>query len=149
MTTEQRERVDGHVEERVIERTLEFEASIERVWRAITDPTELSQWFGDETQLELVPGSDGAMVWDQHGSFAVRVEAVDPPNRFVWSWVHEAGVSFDEAPSTRVEWTLSARENGGTTLFLRESGFRTDLHHRQNTEGWTEELAELTALLSG
>ena len=43
---------------------------------------------------------------------------------------------------------LTARDDGGTTLRLRETGFRTDLHHRQNTEGWDAELAELVELLS-
>ena len=135
--------MSGNVEERVIERTLEFDAPIERVWSAITEPAELSQWFGHDTRLELVPGSDGAMIWREHGSFAVRVEVVEPPHRFVWSWVHEAGVAFEDAPSTRVEWTLESRDGGGTVLYLRESGFRTDLHFSQNTEGWGEELAEL------
>lgn len=134
--------------ERVIERTVEFQAGVERVWSAITDPDELSQWFGHRTELVLEPGTDGAMVWDEHGRYAVRVEEVDPRTRFVWSWVHEADVAFDDAPSTRVEWTLTPRDDGGTTLFLRESGFRTDLHFQQNTEGWTEELAELMELVA-
>ena len=76
-----------------------------------------------------------------------RVEVVEPPARLVWSWVHEAGVDFDDAPSTRVEWRLTARADGGTTLSLRESGFRTDVHFRQNTDGWVEELGELVAFL--
>jgi uncharacterized protein YndB with AHSA1/START domain len=135
-------------EERTVERTLELAAPVERVWRAITDTDELSMWFGQRAELVLAPGSHGAMIWDDHGSFAVRVEEVDAPRRFVWSWVHEADTPFDEAPSTRVEWTLTPREDGGTTLHLRESGFRTDLHHRQNTEGWEEELAELVGLLA-
>lgn len=67
----------------------------------------------------------------------------------VWSWVHEAGVAFEDAPSTRVEWTLTAREDGGTTLHLRESGFLTDLHREQNTGGWDEELGQLVELLEG
>lgn len=138
----------GPATERTVEKTVEFEAGVERVWKAITDPAELSQWFGDETRLDLRPGGDGAMIWKEHGSFAVRVEAVEPPTRLVWSWVHEADTPFDDAPATRVEWTLSEREGGGTTLRLRETGFRTDLHHRQNTQGWDEELAELVALLA-
>lgn len=134
--------------ERVIERTVELRAEPDRVWKAITDPDELSSWFGDRTELTLLPGSDGAMIWAQHGRFAVRVEEVDPPTRLVWSWVHEPDVPFDEAPSTRVEWTLTPRDGGGTTLHLRESGFLTDVHFRQNTEGWTEELAELIELVA-
>ena len=33
--------------EGVVEKTLHFEASRERVWKAITDPAELTMWFGD------------------------------------------------------------------------------------------------------
>lgn len=133
--------------ERTLEKVLELEASPERVWKAITDPAELSQWFGDETKLDLRPGGGGEMIWDSHGSFAVRVEEVEPPHRLVWSWVHEAGVPFGDAPATRVEWTLTPRDGGGTTLHLRESGFLTDLHHQQNTGGWDEELGTLVVML--
>ncbi len=129
--------------ERSIEKTMELSAPIERVWRAITDPAEVSAWFGDRALFAAEAGSDGALEWDNHGSFAMRVEEVAAPTRLVWSWMHEAGVAFDPAVATRVEWTLTEREDGGTTLFLRESGFRTDLHHQQNTEGWNSELAEL------
>ena len=132
---------------RVIEKTVEFDVAIERVWRAVTDPEELSRWFGHETRLELTPGSEGAMIWRDHGAYALKVEIVEPPHRFVWSWIHEPGVAFEDAPATRVEWSLSPRNDGGTTLRLRESGFLTDLHHQQNTGGWDEELAELVELL--
>lgn len=131
-----------------VERTVEFAASIDRVWRAITEAEELSKWFGDQTEIELVPGSHGAMIWENHGRYAFKVEVVEPPRRLVWSWVHEPGVAFDDAPSTRVEWSLTPRDDGGTTLLLRESGFLTDLHRQQNTDGWSEELAELSELLA-
>ena len=135
--------------ERTVEKVMEFNASPERVWQAISDPAELSQWFGQRTELDLRPGGAGAMIWDEHGSFAVRVDEVDPPKRLVWSWVHEPDVSFDDAPATRVEWNLSPRYGGGTTLHLVESGFLTEVHREQNRVGWDEELAELTTLLGG
>lgn len=135
--------------ERTIERVMDFQAPLERVWRAISDPEELSRWFGHRAELDLRPGGSGAMIWEEHGSFAVRVDEVDAPHRLVWSWVHEAGVAFDDAPATRVEWNLSPLEGGGTRLHLRESGFLTDVHQEQNREGWEEELAELKQLLDG
>lgn len=134
---------------RVVEKVLEFEAPVERVWKAITDPAELSRWFGHETELDLTPGGDGAFIWREHGRFAVRVREVDPPRRLVWSWVHQPDVAFGDAPHTTVEWRLTPREGGGTTLRLVESGFLTDLHHSQNNGGWDEELAELAALVHG
>lgn len=137
------------MKERTVEKELDFKASPERVWSAIAEAGELSKWFGHRTELDLTPGADGAMIWDDHGRYAVRVEEVDPPRRLVWSWVHEPGVPFDQAPSTRVEWSLTPRAGGGTTLHLRESGFLTDLHQQENTGGWDEELGELARLLGG
>lgn len=133
--------------ERSIERTTHFDAPVERVWKAITDPEELGRWFGDRAEVDLRPGGDAAMHWEAHGRYAMRIEEVQPPHRLVWSWVHEPGVAFEDAPATRVEWTLTPADGGGTTLHLRESGFRTDEHQEQNREGWAEELAELEALL--
>lgn len=134
--------------ERVVEKVVEFDAGIERVWTAITDPGELGRWFGDQAVVDLRPGGDATMVWEQHGRYAMRVEEVDSPHRLVWSWVHEPGVAYDEAPATRVEWTLSPVSSGGTTLHLRETGFLTDLHRGQNDEGWDAELGELSELLA-
>lgn len=82
------------MDERVVEKTLELQADVERVWRAITDPKALARWFPDEADFQATPGYEGAFVWDQHGSFAVRVDEADPPHRLVWSWVHKTGVPF-------------------------------------------------------
>jgi uncharacterized protein YndB with AHSA1/START domain len=135
--------------ERTIEKVLELTASPERVWQAITDADELAHWFGDEAEMDLRPGGDAFMFWNSHGRFAMRVEEVEAPRRLVWSWIHEPDVAFEDAPSTRVEWMLTPREDGGTTLRLRESGFLTDNHHQENTEGWDKELAELVELVEG
>jgi uncharacterized protein YndB with AHSA1/START domain len=133
--------------ERTIERTIQLKSAVDRVWKAITDPMELSRWFGDATELDLRPGGDGAFSWENHGRYAVRVEEVSAPNRIVWSWVHEPDVAFEDAPSTRVEWNLSAREDGGTTLYLKETGFLTDQHQGENIQGWQAELSDLIEYL--
>lgn len=130
-----------------ITKRLEFDAGIDAVWRAITDPAELSLWFGDGADFDPTPGTDGAMVWENHGRYAVRVEESSPPNRLVWSWMHEPNAAFDSAHATRVEWSLSVRPGGGTALELRESGFLTATHYDDNNGGWDEELGELRTLL--
>ena len=136
-------------EERVVEKLLELDAPVERVWRAISDPEELSRWFPHEARFEATPGYEGAFVWREHGSFAVRVDEAVPPSRLVWSWVHETGVPFAEGGvATTVVWTLTARPDGGTTLHLRESGFPSDERRQQNDGGWDEELAELVELVT-
>jgi uncharacterized protein YndB with AHSA1/START domain len=134
------------MDERVVEKVLEIRAPIADVWHAISDPAELSRWFGHRAELEARPGAEGAFTWDQHGRYACRVEEVDAPHRLVWSWVHEPDVPFSETAATRVEWTLTEDRPGRTTLHLRESGFLTEKHHGQNDRGWDEELGELVAL---
>ena len=37
--------------ERTVEKVLDFQASPERVWEAISDPAELSRWFGDRAEM--------------------------------------------------------------------------------------------------
>ncbi len=134
--------------ERVITQKLELGASRTHVWEAITDPKKIAQWFGDNAEMDLRVGGRGAMSWKDHGRYAIQVEEVIPFRRFVWSWVHEPGVAFEEAPATRVEWELAECDNGGTVLALRETGFLTDLHYQENIKGWRHELGELEKMLS-
>lgn len=132
----------------VIERTLELDAPIERVWKAISEADELARWFPDRAEFSATPGHVGRFSWDEHGEGAVVVVDVDPPHRLSWRWQSSMERSFDEY-STLVEWTLTPREDGGTTLHLRESGFDNTKHLEQNTGGWKEELRQLAALLDG
>jgi len=86
-----------------------------------------------------------AMRWPRelnHGPFPIVVEALDEPHYLAWTWGHES----DDHPVTLVEWRLSEVESC-TQLTLTESGIRTPDHFAGNSEGWDEELAELTALL--
>lgn len=132
--------------QREITRTLELEAPPSRVWAAITEPNELAAWFPDQAELDVQPGGKGALTWEGHGTADVEVLEVEPLRKFVWRW------SKGERPlseySTTVEWTLTPREGGGTTLHMRESGFDSDEHLADNTGGWTAELGELVEHLS-
>ena len=131
-----------------IDRTLELKASPERVWKALADPAELCRWFPHRAEFELQPGNEGWFEWDDHGRYPLRIETVEPPRRLSWSWTHKPGAPFDPENATLVEWTLTPRDDGGTTLTMSESGFKTEEHHKDNTGGWNAELAELETLLA-
>lgn len=138
---------DGHTKERVIERRMEFDLPVDRVWAALTDPAELSSWFSDEADFLPRPGYEGSVTWEGHGRFPLRVEEVEEPRRLTWRWTHEAGAAFVLEASTLVEWTLTPTEEGGTVLELRESGFPTDARMSENRAGWEAELGRLDAFL--
>jgi len=131
-----------------VEKRLELDAPLDRVWSAISDPAQISQWFSDRCDLELRPGGRGHFDWEDHGVYTIRVDEVDPPTRLVWSWNHEPGTEVEDGTFTTVEWMLSAREGGGTILELRETGFEIEERRQQNDDGWDTELAELVALLA-
>lgn len=138
-----------------IEQTLELPYPQERVWRAITSPAELNQWFGDEVIMEPRAGSDITFIWHEHGTSNGVIEVYDPPNCFAYRW-RASGVD-QEGPlasdnSTLVTFTLSSTDKG-TRLELIESGFASlpeavrEKNHKDNTGGWKSELGELVEYL--
>ena len=131
-----------------IERTLDLRATPDRIWRAITDPAELSGWFGRRCALDVRPGGCGWFEWDGDGRFEAIVEAVAPGRFLAWRWAREAGTPVEAGPSTLVEITLEPRANGGTRLRLRESGFERPADRVANSGGWHEELADLAEFVA-
>jgi len=130
-----------------IERRLEFRASPERVWRAISDSDELARWFSQRADMPIEVGGVGWLEWDGHGRSVVRVEVVDPPHRLVWRWMNGPSSEADDT-ATLVEWRLEPTAGGGTILHLRESGFARPSSRADNAVGWLTELAELVDLLA-
>jgi uncharacterized protein YndB with AHSA1/START domain len=124
-----------------IDRQLDFRASPERLWRALTDDGELASWFGQRAQLDLRAGGDGWLEFDGYGRVPVRIDAFEPVTRLSWRW-GDAGKTVDEG-STLVEFRLEPLAGGGTRLHLRETGFEREDSRWSNTEGWVTELAEL------
>jgi uncharacterized protein YndB with AHSA1/START domain len=124
-----------------IEREMTFPARREDVWAAITEPEQLSKWFGTEAELDLRPGGAGVFRW---GEIEVRVtvEEVTPPSRFSYRW--EPSHTPAGGATTLVEFALEEIP-GGTRLSLVESGFaRLPAESRQENElGWDEELGHL------
>lgn len=128
-----------------IERRIELRASPERVWRALTDPGEISGWFGQRTSFTPVVGAGGWFEWDGQGRYHARVERVQPGRALTYRWARHANVDVDDGPSTLVEWELQPARGGGTILRLRESGFVEHGWRTGNVEGWLDELADLAA----
>lgn len=138
-----------------IRRDMVLSAPIERVWAAITQPEQLSKWFGTHTQFDgLKAGAAIVFGWgDDH--FRGVIEEVSPPNRFVYRWnsYHkDSSVPFETLPTTRVTFTLNTVPEG-TRLLLVESGFNSlpkenrAKDYQDNSTGWTAELNDLREYL--
>jgi uncharacterized protein YndB with AHSA1/START domain len=73
-----------------LERRLDF--PIERVWRAVTDPTELRQWFVSEVPWKPEAGEE----FEAAGQTG-RITALEPPRLLAWEWGVER-YSFELTP---------------------------------------------------
>jgi uncharacterized protein YndB with AHSA1/START domain len=92
---------------RAIEREVVVEAPVEVVWRTITEPDQICQWFGDRVELVAEPGARGYIGFGDQGG-PVVVEAVDPPTRFSFRWNHPRGEEPVAGNSMLVEFTLTS-----------------------------------------
>jgi uncharacterized protein YndB with AHSA1/START domain len=134
-----------------IERTLDVAHPPGVVWAALTTAEGLAGWFGQEVTIDLRPGGSLRMSWDDGPSEHMRVERVEEPTVFAFTWpVH--GLSDDDPRRTYVEFTLEP-VGSGTRIHVVETGFAQladDDHRREfdaHTEGWGRELGELIAYL--
>jgi uncharacterized protein YndB with AHSA1/START domain len=134
-----------------IERTVELAHPPEQVWAALTTGGGLAAWFGDEATIDLRPGGSARMRWTGGPTVDMRVERVEEPAVFGFTWP-VYGLPEDDPRRTYVEFTLEPA-GAGTRLTVVESGFAQlpeDAYRKAydgNSRGWASELAELVAYL--
>jgi uncharacterized protein YndB with AHSA1/START domain len=110
-----------------IEKEILINAPAETVYRVITEPAQISQWFSDAAELVPRPGGEGSLTFEdratsQRMSVRLRVQAAEPPYRFAFRWDYPDGEQPHEGNAPLVEFTLTA-EGTGTRLRVTESGF--------------------------
>ena len=90
-----------------IERTVEIAHPPAKVWAALTTAEGLSAWFGKDAKIDLRPGGSASMRWDGGHTADMRVERVEEPTVFGFTW-HIYGLPEDDPRRTYVEFTLEA-----------------------------------------
>lgn len=106
-----------------IRREIELDAPPDEVWRALTDPDELEQWFANDVELEPEPGGEGLFRWDDGDERHAVVEEVVPERRFVFTWDGDrVEIELEEQPlGTRVIVVESPLAEWSSALELRAS----------------------------
>lgn len=134
-----------------IERVIEIARPPAAVWAALTTAAGLGGWFGDEATIDLRPGGSAKVTWKSGETVDLRVERVDEPTVFGFTW-GIYGLPDGDPRRTYVEFTLEPVD-AGTRLRVRETGFAQlsdDMHRAAfdgNTAGWALELGELVDYL--
>lgn len=134
-----------------IERTVELPHEPAVVWAALTTAEGLGAWFGQAAEIDVRPGGAGRLSWDDGTAVELRVERVEEPRVFGFTWpLHE--IPADDPRRTYVEFTLEPA-GAGTRLTVVETGFAQlapedyGPAYDSHTEGWARELDELAGYL--
>jgi uncharacterized protein YndB with AHSA1/START domain len=140
-----------------IEKSIEINAPVERVWRALTDHQAFGEWFRVKIDQPFVPGQPqtGHMTYPGYEHFPWNAEtvALEEPTRFAFTWhpyAVEEGVDYSGETPTLVEFRLEPTASG-TRVTVTESGFDKIPEHRReealrsNTGGWEEQMRNIKA----
>src|SRR6266536_469916 len=138
-----------------IERRVELNAPVSRVWRALADHREFGAWFKVELEGPFAPGqvSRGHMTYPgyEHLPWEAVVQKMEPERLFSYTWhpyAVETGVDYSKELPTLVEFRLEEAPLG-TLLTLAESGFenlpaaRREKAFQMHEGGWTEQMQNI------
>ena len=95
------------MDETRITRSVELDASVDDVWRAMTEPALLADWL-DVVELDVRPGGGGLIVEPDGAVRRARVDDVQPARRLALCWWPEDG----SGPASTVELDLEETATG-------------------------------------
>jgi uncharacterized protein YndB with AHSA1/START domain len=138
-----------------VTRSIDIAAPVDKVWRAVTEPAQISRWFGRADFAGTEAGSTGTLTWDGRDPIPVRTESVDAPRSVSYRWSNDDALgtspeALDPAHSTVFTFILEPAA-GGTRLTVVETGFdalsdpAADMQSHRG--GWNSELDKLVALV--
>jgi uncharacterized protein YndB with AHSA1/START domain len=128
----------------VIERT--YNAPIEKVWKAITDKTQMKEWYFDMSDFKLEPGFEFQFVGgpdDKPYVHLCKIKEVIKERKLSYSWRYkgyegDSLVTFELFP-----------EGNGTRVKLTHEGLETfpasnpDLSRKNFEMGWNDIIGKL------
>ena len=128
-----------------------IDAPMERVWQAITTPSEMKQWFfGVDTEADWRPGGRLVHRGEYGGKPYVdkgEILEFEPPRRLVHThWSDVSGLPDAPENYQVVTWDLTQRE-GGTELAITERNLPSDDAAKTSEKGWESVLGSLKRLL--
>ena len=140
-----------------IEKHIEINAPITKVWRALTDHVEFGKWFGVKLDGPFIPGevTTGRITHPgyEHVKWQATVKQLVEPHVFSFTWhpyAIDPDVDYSAETPTLVEFRLAPTVHG-TRLTVVETGFDALPSHRQpdalrmNDSGWAKQVTNIKA----
>ena len=124
-----------------IKKELIIKAKPSEVYRAITDPEQLTQWFPDVASIE--PKINGKISFRflksgtkeaQNHTIEGKITELEKNKRIGYTWGH---IDDPEFPLTRVRWDLEEIGIGMTKVTITHTGFTKESQVNTYNDGWT------------
>jgi uncharacterized protein YndB with AHSA1/START domain len=124
-----------------------IDAPIDVVWRAITTPEQIKQWFfGVDTESDWTVGSDLVHTGEYQGKPYVdkgEILEFEPPKRLVHThWSDVSGKPDAPEHYQVVAWDLAERDDG-TELTITEENLPSEDAARTSEAAWAAALTSL------
>ncbi|MEX2394026.1 MAG: SRPBCC domain-containing protein [Actinomycetota bacterium] len=84
-----------------------IDAPPDDVWDAITDPDELSEWFGAAVDGEIAEGELVRFAWPDGAGRRAVIERIDEGRQLTFRWL-----GSDDDPASRVDITVEPVDEG-------------------------------------
>jgi len=144
-----------------IEKHVEIQAPVSRVWQALTDHREFGEWFRVKLDGPFAAGqvSRGHITYPgyEHLKWEVTIKEMVAERLFSFTWhpyAIDPDIDYSSEPTTLVEFRLEPKD-GGTLLVVTESGFdaipkeRRFEAYRMNEGGWAEQMKNIETHVAG
>jgi uncharacterized protein YndB with AHSA1/START domain len=134
-------------------RSVAIDASVDDVWRAITTPELIKQWFfGVDTETDWKQGSPIVHTGEWQGKPYVdkgEIVRIEPPHVLVHThWSDLSGTPDSPEHYQEVTWEVSERSDG-SELTISERNLRSDEAKDASDQAWSMVLDNLKQLLEG
>ena len=139
----------------IIEKSIEMNAPVARVWRALTDHVEFGEWFRVRMEAPFEVGKEarGNILYPgyEHVVWRAIIKEMREPDYFAFTWhpyAIDPNVDYSGEKPTLVEFRLRPTATG-TKLTVTESGFENVPSHRRaeafrmNDGGWAEQVKNI------
>jgi uncharacterized protein YndB with AHSA1/START domain len=137
-----------------VRKTKIIERSAKVVFRALTEPEKLVEWFQDEADLDVRVGGQIRLVtlkekhpeWNLERNYYMEGTIMEfvPNKRLSYSWKFKDTPNF---PETLVTWELEQINPNKTLVKLSHVGFsgkeKGNFSVESHNQGWTEALDKL------
>jgi len=107
--------------DRTFDMSLEIDAPVEVVWKALTDAAELTNWFPPDARVKPGEGGSIFLSWGPGCEGEAPITVWEPNRRFQWTEQFAPNGQAEPAPVI-IDYTLEAK-GGKTVLRLVQSGF--------------------------